>query len=93
MDKDKVMALSRLARVEISEEEAENLSNEFEGILSYVSQVKEVSENKTMDSEMVELRNILREDSNPHVSGIYTESILNEAPSREGQYIKVKKIL
>ena len=35
----------------------------------------------------------MREDDNPHAGGIYTEAVLNEAPEREGDYIKVKKIL
>lgn len=37
--------------------------------------------------------NVMREDTEPHESGIYTEKLLSAAPQREGQYIKVKKIL
>ena len=39
------------------------------------------------------MRNVMREDANPHESGIYTEKMLEQAPAREGNYIKVKKIL
>ena len=39
------------------------------------------------------LRNVLREDKEPHESGQFTESILSEAPGKERGYFKVKKIL
>ena len=35
----------------------------------------------------------MREDSNPHEPGVYTEDLLNLAPERAGQYVKVQKIL
>ena len=94
MNKDEVLKLATLARVEIAPAEAESLSHEFDTILSYVGEVKAVgAEMKPQTKENTPLRNILREDENAHESGIYTEAILKGAPSREGQYIKVKKIL
>ena len=94
MDKEKVLNLAKLARIEIGDEEAESLSHEFDAILKYVSEVKEVP---TIDHsnilENVGMINVMREDTNPHESGLYTEKILSEAPAREGGYIKVKKIL
>jgi Asp-tRNA(Asn)/Glu-tRNA(Gln) amidotransferase C subunit len=35
----------------------------------------------------------MRGDEEFHESGIYTEKILEQAPAKEGGYIKVKKIL
>src|SRR3989344_6559613 len=99
MDKDKVLSLAKLARIEISDAEAVSLSHEFDAILGYVSEVKEVDKLDKLDKldkfnkEEFPIRNVLREDNEPHTSGLYTEKILNEAPSREGNYIKVKKIL
>jgi len=98
MNAEEVLKLAKLARIEISVEEAENLSHEFEAILNYVGQVKEISGNMVLGeagqkSEMFPHHNVLRGDSNPHESGIYTEKILENAPAREGDYIKVKKIL
>jgi aspartyl-tRNA(Asn)/glutamyl-tRNA(Gln) amidotransferase subunit C len=93
MDKEKVLALAKLARIEISDSEAENLSKEFDAILGYVGEIKKVGGSEVnLNSDLV-LKNIMRPDENPHESGIYTEKILNEAPEREGEYIKVKKIL
>jgi aspartyl-tRNA(Asn)/glutamyl-tRNA(Gln) amidotransferase subunit C len=98
MDKEKVLKLAQLARIEISDSEAESLSKEFEGILNYVSDIKNVvgeaeAEKPMPGKENFALKNIMREDTDAHESGIHTEAILNEAPQRDGQYIKVKKIL
>lgn len=94
MDKDKVLKLASLARLKMSGEEAEHLSQEFEAILNYVSEVKSVSaERKEPVSENFAVRNIMREDANGHEPGAYSEVLIASAPAREGDYIKVKKIL
>lgn len=95
MDSAEVLKLAKLARIEIVPAEAENLSHEFDAILKYVSDVKNVTHAETTTSRYGETGpvNVMREDANPHESGIYTEKLLNEAPERKGEYIKVKKIL
>lgn len=94
MDKEKVLNLAKLARIDISEAEANDLSREFGAILNYVGEVKEAnlgSQAKATESQT--LQNVFREDGEPHESGIYTEDLLAEAPEREGSFFKVKKIL
>lgn len=97
MDKDKVIALSKLARVEITDAEAESLSHEFEEILTYVEEVKKTALSTAHTTPATMLKNIMREDDSQtggaHESGLYTEAILNQAPRREGQFVAVKKIL
>jgi len=98
MDKDEVMRLAGLARIEISDKEAENLTREFESILNYVGEVKNATNNQQLatdnkDKKDFTNRNVMREDINPHEGGLYTVELLNEAPEREGNYIEVKKIL
>lgn len=94
MDKEKVLKLANLARVKISEEEAESLSHEFEGILNYVGEVKAVSASaKEFEADDFPVRNVMRQDSLSHEGGLYTEDLLNQAPKREGDKIRVKKIL
>ena len=97
MNKAEVLKLATLARIEISDVEAESLSHEFEAILNYVGEVKGAvgaSEAKSMPEKGdVALKNVFRADENPHESGKFTEAILKEAPARESDYIKVKKIL
>ena len=94
MDREQVLKLAKLARVGISDTEAESLSHEFDGILKYVG---EISEAKIEDEEATTVeylvKNVLREDERPHDSGIHTEALLREAPKTEGQFVMVKKIL
>jgi aspartyl/glutamyl-tRNA(Asn/Gln) amidotransferase C subunit len=102
MNKDEVLKLAQLARVDIGEAEAETLSTQFEEILGYVGEVKKATSPQPLPLARggVDSRaasggevNVLREDANPHESGMYTEAILKNAPQREGDYVKVKKIL
>ena len=96
MNKEKVLNLAKLARIEIGDSEAENLTREFDAILGYVGEVKEVEKFNKLDKfnkEEYSIRNVMRDDASPHESGIYTEKILEQTPAREGNYIKVKKIL
>ena len=84
--------LAKLCRIELSGEEKEELMKEMDSILGFVDQIQEV---KTEDLKVEEgdLRNIMREDENPYIGGEFSEDLLAEAPNREGDYIKVKKIL
>ncbi len=94
MNKEEVQKLAKLSRVSISDTEAESLSHEFESILTYVGEIKNAGTIFDPKEESnLHLKNVLREDANPHDSGLYTESLLREMPSKEGQYLKVKKIL
>jgi aspartyl-tRNA(Asn)/glutamyl-tRNA(Gln) amidotransferase subunit C len=94
MDKDKVLSLAQLARIDISEAEAEKLSGEFEAILDYVSEVKKITPSEHSNNlENVGVFNVMRPDANPHEGGLYTEKLLEQAPARDRDYIKVKKIL
>ncbi len=84
--------LAGLARISISDSEKELLRHDLEEILAYVSQVTEVV--TEVGTPMVgELRNVMREDENPHEAGIFTELLLSAAPAREGNRLLVKKIL
>ena len=94
MDKEKVLGIAKLARISISDAEAENLSHEFEGILNYVNDIKKAEgEDVAAKPENFPLRNVMRNDDLPNESGKYTKAILENAPNKEGEYIKVKNIL
>lgn len=93
MNSEEVLKLAKLARIGVSAEEAESLSHEFEAILGYVGQVKTITNEELRITNEHSLRNIMRDDTNPHESGIYTDAVLENAPAKERGYIKVKKIL
>ena len=90
-----MLNLAKLARIEIGNEEADSLSHEFDAILKYVGEVKGIfkADSLKLTANNFPLKNIMREDTKPHEPGIYTEKILSQAPAREGNYLKVKKIL
>ena len=92
--------LANLARVTISDDEKEGLRHDLDEILAYVSQVKEVGEKVERgklkvesNKELGELRNVMRDDRDPHPSGFFTEALLSLVPARESDRVLVKKIL
>lgn len=91
--------LAALARIELGDEEKKKLQKDVGAILEYVSQIKEVtaSVSGTPRVSPVAPVNVMREDAppagGPHESGLHTEKLLAAAPEREGNYVKVKKIL
>lgn len=86
-----IQNLADLARIEIPESEAESLTSEIDSILSYISQTKDAIGD--VEKKVPELHNIMRDDVPTNKPGEYTEDLLNNAPQREGNYFKVKKIL
>ena len=84
--------LSGLARISVSDNEKEALRHDLEEILGYVSQIKNAT-GKLGTPMAGDLRNVLRDDSNPHSAGLHTEDLLSAAPAREGDRLLVKKIL
>lgn len=105
--KDDIANLAHLARIEVPEGDMEKLARDMDGILGYVGEVSvAVKESRAglgeeKDSEGGEkvgvqvglLKNVFREDVPDHEKGEYTEAILANAPAREGNFIKVQKIL
>jgi aspartyl-tRNA(Asn)/glutamyl-tRNA(Gln) amidotransferase subunit C len=94
INKDDIEHLAKLSRIELTSSDMEGLTKDIEAILGYVDQLKEVDVD--LDVQRLsgdENRNVLREDGDPHESGIYTDEILREAPSVEEGFVKVKNIL
>ena len=84
--------LAELARITISEKEIESLKADIATILEYVKEVEKagVSHGKP---HVGDIYNVTRPDADPHESGAFTEALLALASQREGDYIKVKRIL
>ena len=84
--------LAGLARIAVSDSEKEVLRHDLEGILAYVSEIKDVAA-ELGEPAVGELHNVLRDDEGAHESGTFTEDLLVAAPAREGNRVFVKKIL
>lgn len=89
---EEIRKLANLARIKLDAAEEEKLSQDMGSILDYVKQIQEVGASAEQGEKQPN-RNVLREDIVSHESGIHTETILAEAPARDGDYLKVKKVL
>lgn len=92
IEKDDIQKLTDLALVDMSETEIEKIQGEIKPILDYVSELQKLSA-QDLEPAVGDIYNIMRDDANPHESGLHTEALLKELPQREGDYVKVKKIL
>lgn len=84
--------LATLARIEVSEDEKKTLVKDFESILGYMSDIKNIK----VDSDELkvgDIHNVMREDADPHEVGVFTDEILENAPDTKDGYVRVKKIL
>ena len=84
--------LAALARLSLGEEEKKKLLVEVDSILRYVGEIQKVS-GGSVEKKPGEVRNVFREDKDPHLSGEFSEDLLSEAPRRQDDFVKVKKIL
>ncbi|MDP2704917.1 MAG: Asp-tRNA(Asn)/Glu-tRNA(Gln) amidotransferase subunit GatC [Patescibacteria group bacterium] len=94
--KEEVKKLAGLSRMKVSDEEVEQFAKEIDSILGYVEQIKNVvsslDDKKSSSDNM--LKNVMREDENPHESGAYTKEIVAEFPEKgDNNELKVKNIL
>lgn len=89
---DDVKRLAALARIEVKDDEIEKFAKEFESVLAYVGQIESL---KVSDKagDALAVRNVMREDGEPHGKGLYTKAIVEQFPDKEGNSLKVAKIL
>ena len=93
MKKEDIEHLAKLARIEVSEKEAVSLAEDITSILAYVSEIEKATGDRVPEKKAGALYNVMRKDGEPHEEGIYTEDLLAAAPLRQGNYVKVKKII
>jgi aspartyl-tRNA(Asn)/glutamyl-tRNA(Gln) amidotransferase subunit C len=88
IDKDQLLHVARLARLELREEEVERLGTQLNDILAAVSKVSELDlSDVPPTSHPLDVVNVWAADE-PHVS-LPVEDALANAPEREGSYFKV----
>ncbi len=93
MKKKDIEQLATLSRIELKDDETCALAEDITAIIGYVSEINNITSEISLEKKVGVVHNVMREDENPHEIGIYTEDILDNAPTRKGQYIEVKKIL
>jgi aspartyl-tRNA(Asn)/glutamyl-tRNA(Gln) amidotransferase subunit C len=88
IDREQVLHVARLARLELSEDEVETMSRELSGILDHVDKIAELDlEGVEPTSHVVELENVLRPDE-PRPSW-ERERVLEEAPDASEDAFRV----
>lgn len=90
VSKEDIERLAGLARLEVGAAEVEKLSGQMTDIVSFVSQVQEISDTVTPDHTH---RNVFREDGEPHESGVHTQALLKTSSASNGTHIVVPKII
>jgi len=95
--KEELLKLASLSRIKLSEEELGSFGKDIDSILSFVKQIQDVGGNagteKRLPGIFSMIQNRFREDEAAHKPGEFSKEILAEVPQREGDYVKVKKIL
>ncbi len=91
--KNEILRLSQLARLDLTDREATDLVGEISDILNYVKVIQDMAQSDAGTLAVVTHYNSLREDVVTNRPGAYTEALLEAAPERHKQFVKVKKIL
>jgi len=89
--------LANLARIHLSDDDKKSLLKEFDGILTYVDQLKKVDVSLDAEGRVGTVKNVMREDITSHGDEShpdkYRDAVLAEAPDRVGDFVAVKKII
>lgn len=93
MERKDIEHLAKLSRIEIGDVEADALAKDITSILAYVSDIEKITGSSAGEKIVGPLFNVMRTDEHSHEAGMYTEALLTLAPTRDGQYVKVKKII
>ena len=93
MTKEEILHLCTLSRIKLSDQEAEKLNTEIEAILEYVSVVNDIVAEGDLTKVVGPVYNVFREDEVTSGPGEYTDALVEAFPDKQGQHLKVKKIL
>ena len=88
-----VQKLAALARIKISDDATDSFVKEFEGILSYIHSLEDLTLPGGGKQAPGVVRNVFREDGEPHATGLYTNKLVKAFPEKEGNLLKVKQII
>lgn len=89
---DQVKHVAHLARLAITEEEAEVFQKQLERIISFAEELNELdTENVEPTSHALKMKNVMREDV-PE-KGLPREEVLKNVPEHQDGLIKVPSIL
>lgn len=89
---EQVKHVANLARLAITEEEAEKLTKQLDAIITFAEQLNELdTENVEPTYHVLDMKNVLREDI--PLQGLSREEVLKNAPKHQDGQFKVPSIL
>lgn len=91
--KEEVLHLGTLARIKLTDEEAERLHTEIEDILGYVSAVNEIVADGDLTKQVGPVHNVFREDEVKDDTNATPEDLIAAFPAKKDRFLQVKKIL
>ncbi len=92
VSKEEVKYIAKLAKLNFSAAEVEELSVELSKIINYVEKLNELDTGNVEPlSHPLEKKNVFRDDVN--VKSISTGEALKNAPDKTGQFFKVPKVI
>tara|TARA_B100001996_G_C18438276_1_gene507341 strand:- start:107 stop:403 length:297 start_codon:yes stop_codon:yes gene_type:complete len=91
--KEEIKKIASLAKIDISNDELDNYSNQISKILEYMSVLEEVDTSKVDDSSnsIFEKNQFLREDKVE--KSLNREEVMKLAPESDGVYFRVPKVI
>jgi aspartyl-tRNA(Asn)/glutamyl-tRNA(Gln) amidotransferase subunit C len=92
IDKETVVKVARLARIAVSDDEAEALRGELNAILGFVEQLNEVDV-KGVEPMTAVVHMPMKKREDIVTEGDQVEKILANAPLREGPFFVVPKVV
>jgi len=93
LSKDEVKKIANLARIEISEQEAEKYSKELSAILDFVEKLKEAeTEEIEPIAHIAGAKNVTREDKIIEALSETKDKIIKNFPEKKDRFDKVKAI-
>lgn len=92
VDKNEIIKIAKLAKINFSEDEIEKFTIQFNEILDYMTKLNEINtDNVPPLSHPLEVTNVMREDELR--TSIETKDALLNAPEKDEQYFKVPKVI
>ena len=93
ISRDDVAKLADLSHMAVADTELEKLAGEMDSILGYISEIDKLTAEEPQEREKATPHNVMRSDTVTNEPGSYSERLLNEMPERDGDHLRVRKIL
>ena len=92
ISREEVQNVARLARLHLTDEEAERMREQLDAILAYIDKLRELDvEGVEPTAHAVPLVNVMRDDA--LVPCLPQEQALANAPDRAGEFFRVPRII